>query len=162
MSDTGRPAMSARRTKNTGPWPLWGVLTLLLWSTGTLALSPDKKLVDLRHTAWGAKEGAPGISALAQTSDGYLWIRSDSGSLFRFDGLRFEHIELPGDDSLCSKIVYQLLAPNTGGLAHLGVSGWRYLAIDSQCKAVTTHVTVVSQGTVCLTCPDKVFFLPKG
>jgi signal transduction histidine kinase/ligand-binding sensor domain-containing protein len=212
MSDTGRPAMSARRTRNAGPWPLWGVLILLLWSTGTLALSPDKKLVDLRHTAWGAKEGAPGINGLVQTSDGYLWMVSGNGSLFRFDGLRFEHIELPRDDRLSSKIVYELFAPNTGGLwigftfggaaflkdghmtvytehdglppgtveafaqasdgtlwaattgglAHLGVSGWRYLAIDSQCKAVLTHVIVDSEGTVWLACADKVFFLPKG
>ena len=212
MSDTGRPAMTARRTRNAGSWFLWGVLMLLLWSTGTLALSPDKKLVDLRHTAWGAKEGAPSIQALAQTSDGYLWIASANGILFRFDGLRFEHIELPRDDRLSSMIVYQLFAPNTGGLwigftfggaallkdghmtvyteqdglppgtvtdfdqasdgtlwatttgglAHLGASGWRHLATDSQCGQIYTKVIVDSKGIVWLACQGKVFFLPKG
>ena len=36
------------------------------------------------------KKGAPGqIHALAQTSDGYLWIAAPDG-LYRFDGVSFE------------------------------------------------------------------------
>jgi ligand-binding sensor domain-containing protein len=53
-------------------------------------------------------------------------------------------------------------AATTGGLAHLGASGWRSLVIDSQCKTGNTRLIVDPQGTLWLACPDKVLFLPKG
>ena len=60
------------------------------------------------HTAWGDKEGAPnGILALAQTTDGFLWIGAVDG-LYRFDGISFERYR-PG-------IVYALLARPNGDL----------------------------------------------
>ena len=67
------------------------------------------------HDHWTSKDGAPGdIQALAQTSDGFLWIGSPSG-LFRFDGTRFERFK-PLGDSLLSTNVMCLLAPPSGGL----------------------------------------------
>ncbi len=42
------------------------------------------------HESWTFKHGAPeGVSALAQTADGFLWLGAPAG-LFRFDGVRFE------------------------------------------------------------------------
>ena len=42
------------------------------------------------HTSWGEKDGAPSsIEAIAQTTDGYLWLACFDG-LFRFDGITFE------------------------------------------------------------------------
>ena len=41
------------------------------------------------HESWTFKEGAPeAAEALAQTTDGYLWVGTQSG-LFRFDGVGF-------------------------------------------------------------------------
>jgi ligand-binding sensor domain-containing protein/signal transduction histidine kinase len=53
------------------------------------------------HDAWGAERGWPGgsITAIAQTSDGYLWIGTDKG-LFRFDGLNFHQFELAHPDPI--------------------------------------------------------------
>jgi ligand-binding sensor domain-containing protein len=40
-----------------------------------LARGSDRTIAQFVHTAWGEKEGAPaGILALAQTTDGYLWL----------------------------------------------------------------------------------------
>jgi len=46
------------------------------------------------HDSWGTERGLPGgsITAIAQTSDGYLWIGTDKG-LVRFDGFNFHQFE---------------------------------------------------------------------
>jgi len=48
------------------------------------------KLTQYSHTAWRSQEGVFNgtPSEIAQTTDGYLWIGTDSG-LMRFDGARF-------------------------------------------------------------------------
>jgi ligand-binding sensor domain-containing protein len=57
------------------------------------AISMDRTIRQYVHTAWSEKEGAPsGILALAQTSDGYLWIGAVDG-LYRFDGVSFDRYQ---------------------------------------------------------------------
>jgi signal transduction histidine kinase/ligand-binding sensor domain-containing protein len=89
----------------------------LLWCSGASALNPDLTIRELHHTAWGPSQGAPlgGAAALAQTNEGYLWIAGPSG-LFRFDGIAFEHVELPHDPKLSSLSPYVAFAPRGGGL----------------------------------------------
>jgi signal transduction histidine kinase/ligand-binding sensor domain-containing protein len=55
-----------------------------------LALSPHKSLTQYTHTVWTQEHGLPqdSIRAIAQTSDGYLWLGTDEG-LARFDGYEF-------------------------------------------------------------------------
>jgi signal transduction histidine kinase/ligand-binding sensor domain-containing protein len=95
---------------------LAAIATLHL-SGGALALSPDLTIKELHHTAWGPNQGAPlgGAVAVAQTSDGYLWIAGLS-ALFRFDGIAFERIELPHDPKLSSLRLWSAFAPRGGGL----------------------------------------------
>jgi signal transduction histidine kinase/ligand-binding sensor domain-containing protein len=55
--------------------------------------TPD--LADYHHAQWTAANGAPpGISTMAQTRDGWLWLGTADG-LYRFDGERFERYPLP-------------------------------------------------------------------
>src|SRR5262245_56996308 len=93
-----------------------GVCAGYLPASPALALDPDRTLAQIHHTAWTAKDGAPSqISALTQTTDGFLWIGSAHG-LFRFDGVEFERF-VPSDGvSLPSHNTYALLATPDGGL----------------------------------------------
>lgn len=66
------------------------VILLALLSVPLPARSFDRTIQQYVHTAWSDREGAPsGILALAQTTDGYLWIGAVEG-LYRFDGISFE------------------------------------------------------------------------
>ena len=69
-----------------------------------------------QHTAWTFKDGAPGeIYALAQTTDGYLWLGTATG-LFRFDGIRFEPYKPQSGQAFPQRSVVSLFAVPDGGL----------------------------------------------
>lgn len=60
------------------------------------AMTTPVALVEFKHQAWSIEQGAPSrINSIAQTRDGFLWIGSVEG-LFRFDGMTFEAVRMPG------------------------------------------------------------------
>jgi signal transduction histidine kinase len=80
------------------------------------ALDPHKAIDQFVHTAWTEKDGVPtSVLALAQTTDGYLWLGTSMG-LFRFDGVRFVRFEPLAGEALPSVRIETLLAARDGGL----------------------------------------------
>lgn len=76
----------------------------------------DRNVAQFYHTAWTVREGAPGqVTALAQTSDGYLWLGTQTG-LYRFDGVRFERYRPREGGDFPASSVASLYAPPSGGL----------------------------------------------
>lgn len=93
------------------------ICLLSIFSCGiACAYARELTITQYVHTAWGEKDGAPGnIRALAQTSDGFLWIGAGNG-LYRFDGINFEHYQPPSGPALPSGAIYALLALPNGDL----------------------------------------------
>lgn len=70
----------------------------------------------LQHDSWRFKDGAPeNVRALAQTSDGFLWVGSSAG-LYRFDGSKFDLFRSPFGEDLLSTNISSLCALPSGGL----------------------------------------------
>ncbi len=93
-------------------------LTCVLLLAGALhALDPNKRLTQYLHTSWRIQDGsAPsGMSAITQTSDGFLWFLSPPGDIYRFDGVRFHPWRLPGDSGSVGKTM-NILGDHAGGL----------------------------------------------
>jgi len=69
-------------------------LAALSFVVSASALDPNRAVSQYLYNSWGIGKGWPGgsITAVAQTSDGYLWIGTDKG-LVRFDGLNFHQFE---------------------------------------------------------------------
>src|ERR1700752_2030916 len=89
---------------------LW-VVCETLWG-----IDRDRRVDQLHHTKWTLEEGAPSeIHALAQTTDGFLWIGASDG-LFRFDGVGFDRLEPRAGQQFEQRNVYSLLATADGGL----------------------------------------------
>lgn len=112
-----RRAMIAASTVFCPPFRMFLVVLLAAcacrWEIAETATPQDWRII---HESWTFKDGAPeSVQALAQTTDGYLWLGGESG-LFRFDGVRFEHYHSPFGDQLLSTRVSSLFAPDTGGL----------------------------------------------
>ena len=90
---------------------------LLIAGTGRAhGLDPSRHITQYAHTSWriqdGVFSGAP--NAIAQTTDGYLWIGTQNG-LVRFDGVRFIPW-VPPNGKLLSSGIFSLLAEPDGSL----------------------------------------------
>ena len=80
------------------------------------------------HTAWRIEDGAFGgvPNAIAQTTDGYLWIGTDAG-IVRFDGVRFVNWTPPVETLVPVAPVYALKGTRDGSLwigTNRGVARW--------------------------------------
>src|ERR1017187_10022090 len=66
-------------------------------------IDPAVSTLQYLHTSWTQEEGTslPAVQALAQTSDGYLWLGTGKG-LIRFDGLRFVRASSQGGLWICA------------------------------------------------------------
>jgi signal transduction histidine kinase/ligand-binding sensor domain-containing protein len=71
------------------PWVI-AALAVLYFAARVDGVDPHRLLAQYSRDRWGSERGFPGgsVSAIAQSSDGYLWIGTDKG-LLRFDGLNF-------------------------------------------------------------------------
>src|SRR5215470_9842524 len=98
----------------------WFCSWLLFLCVPLYGIDRDRKLVDLYHTAWTFKNGAPAeVHNLAQTTDGFLWVGSASG-LFRFDGIQFQQYQPPSGQKFQQPISSLFATPDGG----LWVSYW--------------------------------------
>ncbi|MBB5066224.1 sensor histidine kinase [Granulicella mallensis] len=80
-------------------------------------LEPSTQIAQYGHTAWPT--GRSGLTspprAIAQTSDGYIWIGTDDG-LFRFDGVHFVRWNPPKGEGLPSQNITYLFGAHNGSL----------------------------------------------
>jgi ligand-binding sensor domain-containing protein/signal transduction histidine kinase len=93
-------------------------LLAALWalSAGSAcAIDPHRALSQYVRDRWGTEQGFPRgpVYAIAQTSDGYLWIGTGAG-LVRFDGVRFTVMH--GRSTFSFGSVLGLAADRDGGL----------------------------------------------
>ena len=104
---------------------------------GALALDPHKSLTQYSRTVWSQEHGLPQdtIRAIAQTTDGYLWLGTDEG-LARFDGYEFvvfnkDSGDLPGNS------ITALAAARDGSL-WIGTSNGLTCYRDKRFRTYTT------------------------
>jgi signal transduction histidine kinase/ligand-binding sensor domain-containing protein len=94
----------------------WIYLAILFFCLPLYGIDRDRSLDQLSHTGWAYIQGAPGqIHALAQTTDGYLWLGTATG-LFRFDGIQFLPYRPQSGQAYRQRNVVSLYATPDGGL----------------------------------------------
>ncbi len=81
----------------------WAITSLaaLCLTVSASAVDPARDVSQYLRESWGAEKGFPGesITAIAQTSNGYLWIGTDK-DLVRFDGFNFREFEWAHPDPI--------------------------------------------------------------
>jgi ligand-binding sensor domain-containing protein len=100
-------------------WGRWALL-FLLTASPLFAQSHTLEVSQYLHISWTSQEGyfkagISAIQAIAQTSDGYLWL-AGNGSVLRFDGVRFTDWKPPANNSLPRSPIRGLLAARDGSL----------------------------------------------
>jgi ligand-binding sensor domain-containing protein len=85
-------------------------IVALLLCRGSWSAEADLTLQQLIHKGWTVADGAPGdIGAIAQTTDGTLWLASPSG-LSRFDGVSSVRYDGPAGRPFESTGIYTITA----------------------------------------------------
>ena len=112
--DPRRPfLLCIKRACATTAASLGPMLICVLVSAGhAYGLDPDKRVTQYIHTSWRIQDGSvpAGMFSITQTSDGFLWLLSLPGDLYRFDGVRFVRWPVPPGPS------GKVLADSAGGL----------------------------------------------
>jgi signal transduction histidine kinase/ligand-binding sensor domain-containing protein len=119
-----RASFVTKTKKLSVPWsfPVCFLLCFLAVSSAW-AVNPSLHISQYAHTAWriqdGVFSGAP--NAITQTTDGYLWIGTETG-LLRFDGVRFVPWTPPDGTHLPSSYISSLWGARDGSL-WIGMEG---------------------------------------
>jgi signal transduction histidine kinase/ligand-binding sensor domain-containing protein len=90
-------------------WAAAGLAALCL-AVSASGADPTRTISQYLHDSWGINDGFPEgtVTAIAQTSDGYLWIGTKKG-LVRFDGFSFHHFAQANPDPILIGPVRSLL-----------------------------------------------------
>ena len=132
-------------------------LRLFLAASPLLAVDPNRHISQYAHTAWrmqdGVFRGAP--FAIAQTSDGYIWIGTVSG-LMRFDGVHFVSWASTDGMQLPSLEIYSLLGTRDGSLwigtrSGLGHLKDRHLVNYTSAEGAISSIVEDYDGTIWFT-----------
>jgi len=106
---------------------------------GARGLDPQKALTQYNLDTWTTEKGLPQntVTAIVQTSDGYLWVGS-FGGLARFDGARFVSFDRSNLPALRNSGIQSLWPARSGGL-WIGTNGGGLTFLKD--GAARTHTT---------------------
>jgi ligand-binding sensor domain-containing protein len=127
-------------------------LVLLSIANLASALDPNMRITQYRHTAWRLQEGAFASApiAIAQTSDGYIWIGTSSG-LVKYDGVRFSPWSPPASKSLPAEIIYSLHASSDGTLwigTSAGLASWKNGRLQEHVRGRINSIVEDREGRI--------------
>jgi signal transduction histidine kinase/ligand-binding sensor domain-containing protein len=88
------------------------LVSLQVSSTAAYGLDPNKRVTQYIHTSWRIQDGSlpAGMFSITQTPDGFLWLLSLAGDVYRFDGVRCVRWPVPTEPS------GKVFADSAGGL----------------------------------------------
>lgn len=91
-------------------------LVVVCFAGSVRAVDPNRAISQYLWEHWGSESGlVGGVTSIAQTPDGYLWVGTEEG-LFRFDGLSFLAFPQAIPTSLAIGPVQELVADSAGNL----------------------------------------------
>src|SRR5436305_7874822 len=93
------------------------VSVLAVWAGSAFGIDPARSLDQNVIRTWSVDDGLPQgtVTALAQTSDGYLWAATQEGFV-RFDGTEFAVYDKASSPQLRANLTHALLATRDGSL----------------------------------------------
>lgn len=98
-------------------WIVWLILVGWLLGTGPMSGASGGTPVDDSYSArvWQAEDGLPEnrVVGVVQSPDGYLWVATQGG-LVRFDGVRFQRVDLAGAPGTIAGTMRVLIQDRSG------------------------------------------------
>jgi ligand-binding sensor domain-containing protein len=153
-------------------WAL-NAFALMYLVSNAYGLDPNRSLSQYVREHWNTESKFPGgaVNAIAQTTDGYLWIGTDKG-LFRFDGFNFMQVSLSSIVDASKVPILSLLSDASGNL-WVRVQGsdvprlknGKFESVAYGAGGLGHHVTAVStdrNGAVLVSDPNHGTFRFRG